>query len=71
MEPVVTLRDHFDDRLNRLEEKVDHRLDRMEGKVDALLTRDTDTRVDLARHAGLPAMVAAAIAALSHYLGRQ
>lgn len=65
--PVVTLRDYFDSRLSA----IDHRLDRMEGKVDALLNRDTDTRVDLARHAGLPAMVAAAIAALSHYLGRQ
>ncbi len=67
MEPVVTLKEHFDDKFTGVEK----RLDTIDGKLETLLSRDTDTRVEMARYGGVSALVSAVTATILHYLGRQ
>lgn len=66
MEPMVSLKEHFDQRLDSM----DKRFDRMEEKLDGLSANQTSLRVEHVK-TGFIATAVVALAEIGRYLGRQ
>ena len=79
---TITIKEHFDVRLNDMRGEFASRLDRLERNneqdfadvkeaLEKLVDRDTNTRLELTKYGGFSAIVSAATAALMQYLSRQ
>lgn len=70
-EPVVTLKEHFDDKFLNMERRFDDlesmaksRFSVMDEKLDMLVERETNQRIELAKYSS----VSAAISAITAYI---